>query len=234
MKNYAIILAGGIGSRMNAEKPKQYLPILGKPAVYYSLRCFQESPFIDEIVLVTLQGDIEYCQREIVEKYKLTKVKSIVSGGNRRYESVNRGLDCLNSDGYVFIHDGARPCIDQELINELYRDVQKYRATIAGVLTKDTVKIVNESKIVISTPNRSNIWNIQTPQVFEIGLIKDAYKQMMGNSKMIGVTDDSMVIEEFTDVLVHVSQGKYTNIKITTPVDLELAKNFLKKSVKKM
>lgn len=134
-----IIVAAGSGNRMSSKQKKQYIDVQGKPLLYYSLRAFQDSS-VDEIILVTSADEIEYCQKEIIEKYKMTKVTKVVAGGEERYESVYEGLKVTNPDSYVLIHDGARPMISVELIERIMKAVVKYKACIAAVPVKDTIK----------------------------------------------------------------------------------------------
>ena len=171
MKNIAIVLAGGNGSRMNSNIPKQYMEIAGKTILHYSLQQFEECPFIDEIILVTRKEDVDYCK----DTYRMSKISHIVEGGKERYESVMNGLDLVEDEGYVYIHDGARPCITEELLDRLYNDVKLHRATVLAVRSKDTVRISDDKGNAVITPNRDNVWLIQTPQVFDISLIKQAY-----------------------------------------------------------
>lgn len=226
----AIVLAGGSGKRMGTKIHKQYLQLGGKPVLYYSLKAFQECSLIDEIILVTGSGEEEYCRREIVEKYSVAKVKKIVCGGRERYDSVWNGLQ-ETREGYVFIHDGARPFVDDDTIRRGYECVCKDAACAAGKPVKDTIKIINENKIVTDTPERSAVWMIQTPQVFDTRLIKEAYFILMnGESPNIRrITDDAMVVETMIKCPVRVFEGSYKNIKITTPEDLEIAEVFLKR-----
>lgn len=171
MKNIAIVLAGGNGSRMNSNIPKQYMEIAGKTILHYSLQQFEECPFIDEIILVTRKEDVDYCK----DTYRMSKISHIIEGGKERYESVMNGLDLVEDEGYVYIHDGARPCITEELLDRLYNDVKLHRATVLAVRSKDTVRISDDKGNAVITPNRDNVWLIQTPQVFDISLIKQAY-----------------------------------------------------------
>lgn len=232
-RNYAIVLSGGRGSRMKSDIPKQYMEVLGRPLIYYSLAAFEECDFIDEIILVTLESDIEYCRRHIIEKYSFTKVKNIVAGGGERYESVYNGLQCISHEGIVFIHDVARPCINNTLLEKLYKDAISYRAVVAAVPSKDTVKISDESGIVESTPDRNRVWIVQTPQVFSISEIKEAYDSLMNSDNRSGITDDAMVMESFGTVKVHLTSAEYTNIKVTTPEDIFTVENTLKNFQKK-
>ncbi len=227
--NTAIVLAGGSGSRMQSRVPKQYININDKPIIFYSLSVFQQTEFIDNIVLVTRTEDVEFCRREIVDKYNLTKVSHIVSGGMERYLSVYNGLQkCTDSD-YVWIHDGARPCVSIDLLERLQKTVIEYKTAIAAVPSKDTIKIADDNRFVKNTPDRSHVWNIQTPQVFRTKELANAYECLMSCEEYPVITDDAMIMEQFGDVPVRLEMGDYTNIKVTTPEDIALVKNYLKK-----
>lgn len=222
-KTAAIVLAAGQGKRMQADRPKQYLLLQDKPLLFYALKAFEESE-IEEIVLVTGEGEEEYCRKEIVEKYDFKKVKKITAGGKERYHSVFEGLKALEcrellEDGYVFIHDGARPFLTPELIHKLLIETKVHKACVAGMPVKDTIKIADENGNVAATPDRKLVWQIQTPQVFSYGLIYDAYRQLF-TMEEIQVTDDAMVLEQMKGHPVHLVEAYYQNIKITTPEDL--------------
>ena len=177
MKTVAIVLAAGSGSRMNADVKKQFLELSGKPILYYSLNAFQNS-FIDDIILVTSKEDIEYCKNEIVKKYDFNKVRCIVEGGRERYHSVMHGLKMIQSCDFVYVHDAARPLIDEEMLERLQAGVEDYGSAVAAVETKDTIKIVDNENFVISTPSRNTVWIIQTPQVFRFTTITEAYERL--------------------------------------------------------
>lgn len=217
-KHSVILLAGGSGSRMKSDIPKQYLEIKGKPVLAYSLLLFETS-FFDEVILVVRKGDIAYCQKEYIEKYHLKKVTAITEGGEERYLSVYQGLEKVQEADYIWIHDGARPFITMELLESLRRAVEKEKAVIPGVHVKDTIKQTDAENRVRATIPRQDLWNIQTPQVFAADLIKKAYKQLI-EQKITDVTDDSMVVEKMTSQAVTIVEGSYHNIKITTPEDL--------------
>lgn len=223
----AIVLAAGSGRRMGTKVHKQYLLMGGKPVLYYSLETFQESELIDEIILVCGSGEEAYCRREIVERYGLTKVSRIIAGGSERYNSVWNGLQ-KTRDGFVYIHDGARPFVDGEMLVRAYECVSRYHACVAGMPSKDTVKIADALQTVQQTPDRNSVWIVQTPQVFDTGLIKKAYSMLMDQNE-ISVTDDAMVAEQMPGCTVKLFYGSYENIKITTPEDLEIAEVFLKR-----
>lgn len=231
MKTVAVVLAAGQGKRMNSDVQKQYMLIHDRPVIFYSLKAFQES-FIDEIILVVAKGEIDYCRTEIVEKYNFTKVKKIVEGGSERYHSVANGLKCLEGDGYVFIHDGARPFITEEILLRSYEAVKEHGACVVGMPVKDTIKIVDENNFAKQTPNRETLWQVQTPQVFSIRLVKEAYDELIIKEEElkgqgIRITDDAMVVETLTNHPVKLVEGSYENIKITTPGDLNIASSLI-------
>jgi len=228
----AIVLAAGQGKRMGTKVQKQYLEIDGKPVLYYSLRAFEDSPIIDDIVLVVGEGQKEYCEKEILAKYGFGKVKKIVPGGAERYHSVWNGLKEISDEGYVFIHDGARPFINEEILNRVYKDVKECKACVVGMPVKDTIKLADAEGFVDQTPERSLVWMIQTPQVFETSLVKKAYGLLM-EQENIQVTDDAMVVEQMLGYKVKLVRGSYENIKIKTPEDLEIASIFVRKIDKK-
>lgn len=237
----AIVLSAGQGKRMNTAVQKQYIELGGKPVIYYSLKAFQDSAFIDEIILVVGAGQEEYVRTEIVEKYQITKVTAVAVGGKERYDSVWSGLSVLKKresaagagKRYVFIHDGARPFVDEEMIRRGYETVEKYRACVAGMPSKDTIKLVDEINVVQHTPQRKYVWAVQTPQIFEQDLIVESYERLMRAEKT-GVTDDAMVVEKMKGVPVRLFEGSYENIKITTPEDLDVAEVFLKRKYEKL
>ena len=231
-KNTAIVLAAGQGKRMNSKVQKQFLELGGKPLLYYSLKCFQDSGMIRDIILVTGAESVPFCNEEIVEKYGLTKVTKVIPGGKERYDSVYEGLlSCENSD-FVLIHDGARPFITEEIIRRGIQGVEKTGACVIGMPSKDTVKIADTQGYVAETPDRSTVWTIQTPQIFEYRLIREAHEKIRCRD-MSAITDDAMVVEQETGVKVALVEGSYKNIKITTPEDLDIAEIFLK-ALKKM
>lgn len=224
-KNVAIVLAAGQGKRMNSKVQKQYLLIKDKPVLYYTLNAFETSPLISELILVTGKDEIEYCQQEIVKKYGFTKVRKIVAGGKERYHSVYEGIKAIDEADYVFIHDGARPFVDAEIIERVCTAVEEYKACVVGMPVKDTIKIADEEGFAAQTPDRRKVWQVQTPQTFEYNLIRNAYEKLMMEEPE-GITDDAMVVETMTEHRVKLVEGSYRNIKITTPEDLEIATIF--------
>ena len=232
MKFAAIILAAGKGNRMCSDIPKQYMNLCGNPVIYYSLKAFEKSA-VDEIVLVAGADDVEFCQEEIVNRYEIKKVRAVVSGGAERYLSVYEGLKAASDADYVLVHDGARPMIDEESIDLSMKMVPLEKACVLATMVKDTIKVVNESGYAVDTPRRNSLWAVQTPQSFDRELLVEAYSRFFNEQSKGGelpiITDDAMLVEQMTNKKVKILPGKYSNIKITTPEDLEIAKMFLKK-----
>lgn len=224
-KYAAIVLAAGSGKRMNSQVHKQYLIIQDRPVLYYSLKEFEDSA-VDEIVLVVGKGEEEFCRREIVDKYGISKVKAIVEGGKERYHSVFEGLKQTSDADYVLIHDGARPFVNQDIIRRCMQEVQKYQACVVGKPVKDTIKIADEEGYAKQTPDRKNVWMIQTPQTFSYALIYEAYEEML-KTEDTAITDDAMVLERIKGKKSKLIEGSYRNIKITTPEDLLIANVYL-------
>lgn len=238
MRTTAIVLAGGKGTRMNTEVPKQYIAIEGRPILSYTIEAFQNSR-VDDIIVVTgdsyIDGEEEmtYC-RQFVKQYGFDKVKMYVTGGKERYNSVMNGLDVTADADVVLVHDGARPCITPELINTCIEDTLKYGSSVLAVPVKDTIKVVDKDLNVVDTPDRSTLWQIQTPQCFICDELKTAYKILKDSDNVAyNITDDAMVMEKLYGMKVHITSSEYTNIKVTTKEDLEILKVFFKKVLTK-
>ena len=239
MRNVAIVLAAGSGSRMNLNVKKQYMLLNDKPLLAYSMDVFEKSDIITDVILVTSKEDIEYCGNEIVSAFGYSKVRAVIAGGKERYHSVMAGLDRIREDGdaeYVFIHDAARPFVTEDMIKRLYEDVISTYASVAAVKSKDTVKIANNADYVVSTPNRELTWIIQTPQTFRYSLALEAYDRLREEEDGLGcqgikVTDDAMVVETWTDHKVRLIEGSYENIKVTTPEDIDIAEAIIKRRI---
>ena len=234
----AIVLAGGSGKRMNTDVAKQFLKINGKEVLCYSLRAFENNENITDIVLVTREEDIEYCKKNIIDEYGFSKVSNIVCGGKERYDSVYNGLQVISTypEGkrqVVLIHDGARPFITDIMINKSVKKIQSgCQACTIAVPAKDTIKKVEnvDGKILgIETPDRKFLYQIQTPQTFEFNLIMSSYEKMLKDHNH-NITDDTMLVEQYSGVYSEIIEGTYENIKITTSEDLEIGEIFAKKS----
>ena len=192
----AIILAGGKGKRMGAKISKQYIELNGKPILYYTLKRFVDCEGIDKIILVLPKDEIEYCNKEILEKYSL-KVDMIVEGGKERQDSVYNALQKINDSEIVLIHDGARAFVSERVIKDGIKYAKIYGAAAPGVMPKDTIKLVDENGFSDSTPDRSKLLAIQTPQTFKLEIIKECHEKVKENN--ISVTDDTMVVEMYNN-----------------------------------
>ncbi len=226
----AVVLSAGSGKRMNSDVPKQYMDLLGKPVIYYSLKAFCDCGF-SSIILVCGKDDVEYCRREIVERYHLGGVTAIVPGGRERYHSVYEGLRAIEEGDYVFIHDGARPMLSSDVIRRLQEVVRHENTAVAGMPVKDTIKVVDDDNCVVETPERKYVWQVQTPQSFSYSLIRNAYEKLIADEEaglqIPAVTDDAMVWSYAYEQKIRMVEADYRNIKITTPEDLAIAKVFL-------
>ena len=258
----AILLAAGRGTRMGSGIRKQFMELAGRPVLSWSLNVLALSLIVTEIVLVIPAGgganksaeeEQEHIRRLFIDplpEAAAAKVRALVPGGAERYNSVYNGLEAIQWPcDYVFIHDGARPLITEEMLEKLFRAVQEYKAVVAASPSKDTVKITDDSGFVQSTPDRSRVWNIQTPQCFEYELVKSSYEKIIGAASDTApaaafadfagaghqnsqtprkITDDAMVVEYASDTKVRPVDTGYQNIKITTPEDLLVAEVFLR------
>lgn len=218
--NSAIILSGGRGKRMGADISKQFISINDKPILYYTIKKFMENELIDEIILVLPKDEIEYCKKEVLYKNKL-RVDKIVEGGDERQDSVLNGLNAIEKTDIVLIHDGARPFVTDKIIADGIKAAKKFKAAAPGVMPKDTIKVKDINGLSKETLKREELIAVQTPQIFDYNLILECHNKVKENN--IKVTDDTMVVETFGHK-VFLYDGEYTNIKITTPEDLILAR----------
>lgn len=227
-KSGAVVLAAGQGKRMKSSVQKQYLSLGGKPVLWYSLNAFEQAGWIDEIILVVPGGEERFCREEIIKKYGFQKVTEVIAGGRERYESVAFALRASieKQFTYIYIHDGARPFLSQDILTRARCGVEKYGACVVGMPSKDTVKIADRNGMVQHSPDRSNVWSVQTPQVFRFEWAAEAYEQFMAHPQE-NVTDDAMVVERYLKKPVALIEGSYRNMKITTPEDLVIAEALL-------
>lgn len=222
----AVVLAAGNGKRMGGPVAKQFLEVNGKPLIFYALDTMETSKVIDQVVLVVPKESIEYVKKEILEKYSLNKVVRVVAGGKERYDSVRNALRFIEKDTYIFIHDGARALVSEEILKRGLEQVEVCGACVAAVPVKDTIKRVDQDGFAVETPERSTLWTVQTPQVFAGEIIKEAYEAL---PETANVTDDAGVVEWYGNAKVKMYLGDYTNLKVTTPEDMILMKSFLNK-----
>ena len=225
MANIAIIPAAGTGSRMQAGGNKQYLLLAGRPILAHTLALFDAHPRIDRICIVVPDDEIDYCRAEIVNRYTFGKVSEIVAGGATRQDSVGNGLHGCGAaaDDLVIIHDGARPLLSAAELDALLDAAVASGAATLGVPVKDTIKRVHAG-VIVATPERSSLWQVQTPQAFRFWLLRAAHSQACADNFV--ATDDAMLVERLDHPVTMVA-GSYRNIKITTPEDLAIAGAFL-------
>ncbi len=236
----AVLLAAGVGKRMGSDVAKQYMSLCEKPVIWYGLQAFEKSAVIDDVILVVGKGEVDYVNREIVKKYGFSKVDAVVEGGAERFLSVNNALQVIaedklsvpNRDGYVFIHDGARPLVTEKILEDTFAAATEHKACCAAVKAKDTIKIADGNGFAITTPDRDSLYIVQTPQVFFVPLILEAYGRLMERLQEpaeagVKITDDAMVVEHMLKVPVKMVEASYENIKITTPEDMDVAARFL-------
>lgn len=217
VKNAAVIVAAGSGTRMGTEIPKQFLSVIGKPVISYTLEKFNNNINIDEIVIVTKEEYISYCQN-LVKEMEFNKVTSIVTGGATRQQSVYNGITAVGDDvDNVFIHDGARPLISDSVITKCAVSLKTNTACAVGVPMKDTIKYSDSGKFIDRTVDRSRLWQIQTPQCFNKALAVKYHKQAA--TEGFEATDDCMLFEHYGEKIALV-EGEYENIKITSPQDI--------------
>lgn len=220
-----VIVAAGRGRRMGSDMNKQYLQLNGKEVLAHTIEQFERCSTIDEIIIVTGKDEIEYCTQHIWKKYGFSKIKDIVAGGKQRQDSVYNGLLKVSKQTQiVLIHDGARPLVKVEQIKESIKVAVEVGACVVGVPIKDTIKICDNNQFVIQTPLRNTLWVVQTPQAFRYDWIMRAHQEGLKNNLV--VTDDAMMIEAL-GYPVKIIEGRYDNIKITTPEDLAIAKSIM-------
>ncbi|MGD2098821.1 MAG: 2-C-methyl-D-erythritol 4-phosphate cytidylyltransferase [Desulfobacterales bacterium] len=228
-KVYAIIVAAGKGLRMQNSRRKQYIMLEGKPVLAHTLRAFNRCDPIDRMIVVLPVEELEFCRREIVPAAGVKKKIELVTGGIRRQDSVYNGLSAIKSDeGLVLIHDGVRPFVRQEHLLACIEGAEKQGACILGLPAFDTVKQVNASNEIVQTRSRDALWLAQTPQTFEIKLIKRAHARAKKDN--FSGTDDASLVERI-GTTVKIIPGSRSNIKITHPEDLKLARALLQTGI---
>jgi 2-C-methyl-D-erythritol 4-phosphate cytidylyltransferase len=238
-----ILLAGGSGKRMCADRPKQFLEIAGRPLIWYSLDAIQKSEIADECILVAAAGDIAYMKEHILRAGNFTKVRAIAEGGRERFESVLNGVLLFEKlhdynkepERIVMVHDGARPYLIESMLERCFEGAVKYSACVAAVPSKDTVTIADEDGFEAQTPNRKYVWNVQTPQAFKADVLCTAFHKMADElneaespDKLSWITDDASVVKYYNDTKICIVRGDYKNIKVTTQDDLPVMEKFLK------
>lgn len=221
----AVIVAAGKGKRMGTEISKQFLPLCGKEILAHTVEKFEKAEKIRDIILVTGEDSLQDVQ-DMTQEYGWKKIRSIVAGGKERQDSVWNGLQEVSVDAeIVLIHDGVRPFVTEDILDVSMETALEMGGCVAGVPAKDTIKVCNSENIAVDTPDRSTLWQIQTPQTFRRELIMKAYEQAKEDG-FVGTDDASLA--EYSGYPVKVIMGSYRNIKITTKEDLLIGEAFLK------
>jgi 2-C-methyl-D-erythritol 4-phosphate cytidylyltransferase len=221
-RQFAVIVAGGSGSRMNSDIPKQFLPINGLPVLMHTIKAFHDYKKSIKIIVVLPALDLETWEA-LCEQYQFTLPLTIAEGGKTRFQSVKNGLDKIDKEGVVAIHDGVRPIVKKEIIAASYQIAGLHGSAIAAVRLKESIRVTDKDET--KTVDRSKYRIIQTPQTFQTRIIKEAYSLPESPE----FTDDASVVEK-AGYKISLFEGSYRNIKITTPEDLIIAEAFLKSS----
>lgn len=216
-----IILTAGNSTRFKKNRNKNFEIINGKPVIVYSLEIFENSEYIDDIIIAVREKDREIVESILTNRKNKKQIK-IIYGGQTRQESVYNSIKQTNSD-IVVIHDGARPILQENYIYKCIDGIDNADGVSIAVKSKDTIKITNSEGVVVETTKRDNTWNIQTPQCFIRNILLDAHERY---EKALNITDDCMLLEK-AKKKVKLVEGNYTNIKITTQNDVALAKIYL-------
>ncbi|POY35960.1 2-C-methyl-D-erythritol 4-phosphate cytidylyltransferase [Solitalea longa] len=215
MTYYAIIVAGGTGSRMGAQIPKQFLELNGIPILMHSIKAFYQWPLVPKIILV-MHPDFHDHWKKLCDEHKFTTPHTLVPGGKTRFHSVKNGLEHVQSPGVVAVHDAVRPLVNHQFITNLFQNAQLNGNAIPAVKCRDSIrKVENNTSIAL---NREHYYLVQTPQCFTSEMILKAYEQDFKEE----FTDDASVVENM-GVKILLTDGDYKNIKITYPEDLLFA-----------
>lgn len=229
--NYALIFAGGVGSRMNSKaRPKQFLEIHGKPIIILTIEHFENHLDIDAICLVIVEEWLDYTKK-LIEKYNLKKVKWVIPGGNSALDSQFKGLEAIErTAGYskediVLIHDGVRPLINETLITNCIESVKKYGSAVTVAPAIETIIRIDKENAIVDTVPRSECYLARAPQCFKIGEISEAHKKAKADNKYDFVDSTSMML--YYGYKLHTVEGPAENIKVTNPADFYICRALL-------
>ncbi len=214
----AIVTAGGVGTRMGADMPKQYLCLAGVPILARTLRIFEEHSEIDFIVVTTPKEQVDFCFSQIVRRYGFRKVRNIVQGGSTRQKSVLNGLKLAEDSDFVVVHDAVRPLVEASIISGTIKNARLHGSAIAACSVRDTVK--KADGFILGTLPREDLWLAHTPQTFRTSLISEAHAKALADG--FTGTDDASLVERLGLKVAIVPDSAY-NIKITSPQDLAVA-----------
>ena len=232
MNNTVLILASGMGKRMKAGKNKVFLEINQKPILYYTIKNFELSSVIQNIVLVLKQEEVDFV-RKLIKKYDFKKVKDVIIGGKERQDSSYNGLNFVHKnyntkDAIIVFHNGANPFVTQSEIENVISEASKFGAAVVAHKTKDTIRKVDSDSFSGGIIEREKLWNMQTPQAIQLNLAKKSFDYAFENNFV--ATDDCSMVENY-GVSVKIIEASENNFKITTPLDLKLAKVILREKI---
>ncbi len=228
MKNIAIILAGGSGSRFGADMPKQFLQVAGKMIIEHTIDAFERHPMIDEIAIVS-RADYMEEMREMVKKDGYVKVTHVLQGGKERYHSSLAAIEAFtDDDDNLLIHDGVRPLVSERIISDCVDALAEYEAVDVAVPTTDTIIELNEDGSIARIPQRRLLRNAQTPQCFRRRVIAGAFRLALQDPDFFPTDDCSIVLKYMPEVAIKVVDGEPSNIKVTYKSDLETVERRLK------
>ncbi|MBQ0077959.1 MAG: 2-C-methyl-D-erythritol 4-phosphate cytidylyltransferase [Bacteroidales bacterium] len=231
MKTVAVIIAGGVGSRMGESIPKQFIPVLGKPVLIYTLIGFQNHPLVDEIVLVCIDGWHDYAAAE-AQKAGITKLRSIISGGATGQESIRNGVFSLEGlcadDDIVVIHDGIRPLVDEEVLTDVILKARQYGNAVTSLPYNEQIFLVDDAISTIKYIPRETLRRVSTPQAYRFGKLDSAYHRAF--EEKIGIYGSSYTNTMMVELgeRLYFAAGSDKNIKLTTPDDLEIFKAYIR------
>lgn len=220
----AVIVAAGRGNRMNSSINKVFMLLGGNPILLHSVEKFSKCSQVDNLIVVAAADEVLYVKKMLTQVSGIKPWQVIAGGSERQYSILNALAVISPSTKVVLVHDGARPLVTRQCIDNVIEATFQYKAAVAAVPVKDTIKTVNETGIVTGTLTRNTLWSIQTPQGFDFGLLRQAYEQATVDNYL--GTDDASLVERL-GAIVHIVAGDYENIKVTTPEDLIVAEALL-------
>lgn len=228
MRNIAIILAGGSGTRVGGDTPKQFIQVAGKQIIEHSIEAFERCGRIDEICVVCREDYIAY-MHELVQRNGYSKVKKILNGGKKRYHSSVAAIQAYtDDDDNLLFHDAVRPMVSERIINDCINALSRYNAVDVAVKTTDTIIAVDAEGCITDTPDRTHLRNVQTPQGFKRGTIRQAYEKALADPYLVTTDDCGTVRKYLPEEPIYVVEGENTNIKLTYREDLLLLEILLK------
>lgn len=225
-KNIAVVLAGGTGSRLGGQIPKQFFEIKGRMVIEYATQAFEENPLIDEIAIVSHSDHIAEVQ-QIVQKNGWKKVKKILTGGKERYHSTLSAIQAYETEPVnLILHDAARPLVTQRIITEVCQTLEKYKACGVAIPTVDTI-LVCQDGFIQSAPDRTTLMRAQTPQAFHIEILQEAYAKGMKDPHFKATDDCGILLRYAPHIPIKIVTGEESNLKVTYRDDLRLLELYI-------